>query len=176
MVAGWTALASGVLAAIGVVFLALMFASFAAGSTSTGQTFGRINDVLILVSYALATPSVLAVHALLRTHAPVASGVLAIVGVSAIVAIVVLQAMLVTGVLTFEEQVGPVSVALLILGGWFVVTGRMATSAGLVKHGVRMGVLAAAYVGYPIWAIWIGRRFLAMTTDRQLAPGLAVED
>lgn len=158
--AGRTALASGVIAAIGIGFLTAMFVSFAVGATSSGQVFGRINDVLVLISYLLTTPSVIAFYVLLRSHSAVLSGIVALIGIGAIVSIVVLQALLIAGVLTFEEQGGPVLVALLVLGGWFVVTGRLATSSGLVRHGVRMGLVAATYVGYPIWAIWIGRTFL----------------
>lgn len=158
--AGLTTIASGLIAAVGIVFLAAMFTAFAVGSTSVGQAFGRVNDVLILVAYLLAAPSVLAVRSIVRPRAPVAADLAALLGIASIAAIVILQAMLVTEVLTFEEQVGPVSIALLSLGAWFVIAGRMVTSAGFAPNGVRMGLLAAVYVGYPVWAIWIGRRFL----------------
>jgi len=158
--AGRAAMASGVLAAIGIAFLILMFASFSLGSTSAGQAFGRINDVLVLLSYLLAGPAVVAFHLILRRRKPVLSTILFVVGLGAILAIAVLQASLVVGALTFEEQIGPVSVALLALGAWFVLSGHLATSIGAVPRGVRMGLLAASYVGYPVWAIWIGRIFL----------------
>jgi len=168
--AGWTALTSGVVAAIGIGFLTAMFVSFAVGATSAALAFGRINDVLVLLSYLLAVPSVLAIRAILRQHAPIMSLILALVGIGAITAIVVLQSLLVAGVLTFEEQVGPVSIALLVLGGWFVVSGHLATARGAFPHGARMGLLAATYVGYPIWAIWIGRQFLGPAVSRHPRP------
>ncbi len=46
-VAGRTAYASGILAAIGIVFAIAMFASFGVGATSAGRTFGLLNDVLV---------------------------------------------------------------------------------------------------------------------------------
>jgi len=176
-IAGRTTIASGLIAAVGVVFLVAMFASFAVGSTSAGQAFGRVNDVLILVAYLLAVPSVLGVRSIVRPRGRVAADLAATLGIASIAAIVVLQAMLVTEALTFEEQVGPVSIALLALGAWFVIAGRMVTSAGFAPNGVRMGLLAAVYVGYPVWAIWIGRRFLGPTPDptpRQVV--IAAED
>jgi hypothetical protein len=171
--AGWAAIVSGLAAAVGIVFLVAMFASFAAGATASGQTSGRINDVLVLVSYLLAAPSVVAVHMLLRPRAPLLSGVLAAVGLGAIGAIVVLQYLLISEILTFEQQVGPVSIAILVLGVWFVTTGYLGRSSGLLLRGVRMGLIAATYVGYPIWAIWMGRRLAAgsVATSR---PGFAI--
>lgn len=159
--AGWAAIVSGAAAAIGIVFLVAMFASFAAGATASGQAYGRINDMLVLVSYLLAAPSVVAVHALLRLRAPWLSGVLAIVGLGAIGAIVVLQYLLISEALTFEEQVGPVSIAIFVLGAWFVTTGYLGSSNGVLPRGLRMGLVAATYVGYPIWAVWVGRRLAA---------------
>ena len=152
------AFVSGVAAAFGIAFLIAMFVAFGVGSTSAGQRLGRINDVLVLLAYLLAGPVVFAVHALLRSRAPLLSGLAVLIGIGAIVAIVVLQSLLIFGVLTFEEQVGPVSIALLVLGVWFVLTGYLGSSTGVLPHGVRMGLLAATYVGYPIWAFWLGRR------------------
>lgn len=160
-VAGRASFVSGVLAAVGVVFLLAMFVSFGVGATSPALVFGRVNDTLVLVSYLLAAPGVLAVRELLRPSAPILGGLLAILGLAAISAIVVLQALLVFDVLTFEEQVGPVSIALLVLGGWFVASGYLGRSSGVLPRGVRMGLIAATYVGYPIYAIWLGRHLSA---------------
>jgi hypothetical protein len=160
ILAARTAFASAVFGAIGIAFLTAMFASFAVGATPSALAFGRINDLLVLVSYALAAPSVYALHTLLRRRSPVLSAVIALVGIIAIVAIVILQALLVMEVLTFDEQSGPVTVAFVVLGGWFIATGRMATSDGYWSHGVRLGALAAVYFGYPVWAYNVARRFL----------------
>ena len=47
----WISCASGGAAAAGVVFLAAMFASFAVAASSQALRVGRINDVLVMVSY-----------------------------------------------------------------------------------------------------------------------------
>ncbi len=49
------------------------------------------------------------------------------------------------------------SVAFLALAAWFVLTGRIAARAGVLPHGTRLGVLAASYVGYPVWAFRLAR-------------------
>ena len=159
--AGQLTIASGVVAAVGVAFLVAMFASFAVGAASIALVFGRINDVLVLVGYLLAAPSALALWAMLRPRAGLPGDLAALVGLAAIAAIVVLQLLLVAGALTFEEQVGPVSLALLVLGAWFVVVGRIASTSGLLPRGAWLGLLAATYVGYPVWAFRIGRILVA---------------
>ncbi len=55
------------------------------------------------------------------------------------------------------QQIGPVSAAFLALAAWFVLTGRIASHAGVLPHGTRLGVLAASYAGYPIWAFGLAR-------------------
>ena len=156
-------LASGVLAAIAIAFLLAMFVSFAAGATAAGQAFGRVNDILIMVAYPLAIPGILGLRALLRSGAPMGSAMVASIGIVAIGAIVVLQALLVGQRLTFEEQVGPATLALLALGASLVMTGYLGRASGVLPDGLRMGLIGATYVGYPIWAIWAGRRLLSST-------------
>jgi hypothetical protein len=82
----------------------------------------------------------------------------ALVALVAIFAIAVLQWQLVTGALTFEQQIGPVSIAFLALGAWFVLSAYL--GAGLLPYGVGIGVLAALYVGYPLLAFRLGRTLL----------------
>lgn len=152
------AVASAVIAAIGVVFLIGMFASFAVGARSQGMTLGLVNDVMVLVSLSLIVPAMLALRARLGPHAPWATNVATVVGLAAVAAIVILQAMLVRGDLTFAEQVGWVVVAFLVFNAWLIVTGWLGRRSGLLPNGVRMGLIGATYVGYPAWALWAARR------------------
>lgn len=76
-----------------------------------------------------------------------------LIGIAGILAIAVLQWLLVSGVLTFEEQVGFVMIALLVVGIWLVITGYLGRSTGNIRRSLLMSVLAAFYLGYPIWAI-----------------------
>jgi hypothetical protein len=155
--AGVASLASSGIAAVAVILLVAMYGAFAIGSTSIGLALGGLNDRLTLVAYALAVPGVLATVMVLSARPLiVAFGALAIV---AIAAIAVLQWQLIIGALSFEEQIGPVSVAFLVLGSWFVLTGYFGT--GVLPYGVRLGVLAALYVGYPLLALRLGRSLRA---------------
>lgn len=167
----WTSYASGAIAAAGIAVLIPMSVSFAAGETEQALAVGRINDVLVMVSYLLAIPSVLALGMLLRPHAPALSGLATLAGFGALMAIVVLHSLLISGVLSFEVESGQVSIALLVLGVWFVVTGVLGGRTGILPRGGRMGLLAATYVGYPIWAFWFARRLLNLSGDPVSIPG-----
>lgn len=150
--------ASGAVAALGVAFLTGMFAAFAIGARPDGLALGRINDVLILVAYPLIVPAALVLWRLVRPGRPLVTDIVTVIGLAGIAAITVLQALLVREVLTFDEQVGLASVALLVLGGWLVAIGWLGTRTGLLPGGVRMGLVGATYVGYPLWAMWAARR------------------
>jgi hypothetical protein len=152
--------ASGVLAAIGVAFLVAMAAAFAVDARPAAMVFGAANDVLVMVSYLLTAPAVLALVPLLRPRAPILSAFVAVVGLLSIAGIVFLQLLLVIGVLTFEQQIGPASIVYIGLAVWFVVSGYVGRAAGVLPNGVRWGILGATYVGYPIWAFWMSRHLV----------------
>jgi len=155
--AGRLTFASGVLGAVGVAFLVAMAAAFAVDARPAAMVFGWTNDVLVMVSYLLTAPAVLALVPLLRPRAPMLSAFVAAIGLLSIAGIVFLQLLLVVGVLTFDQQIGSVSIVYIGLAAWFVVTGYLGRVAGVLPNGVRWGILGATYVGYPIWAFWMGR-------------------
>ena len=144
--------ASGVIGAIGIAFLVGMFAAFAAGAQSTGMALGWVNDVTGVITFPLALPGMFALHARIRPQSGRTGDALLVLAVATIGASSFLQLLLVTGRISFEDEIGPVSVALLLLAVWFVATGRTASKAGVLPNGTRLGILAATYVGYPIWA------------------------
>jgi hypothetical protein len=150
--AGASLRASGVVGGVGLAFLVGMFAAFAAGARSTGMTLGWVNDVTGVITLPLALPGVLALHRRMRPEAGAAADALLVVGLGAGGTIVVLQVLLVAGVVPFEQQIGPVSLAFLVLAVWFVLFGRLATRLGVAPGGARLGLLAASYAGYPVWA------------------------
>jgi hypothetical protein len=161
----WVAYGSGMASAISWVFLVAMFASFALGATSSGEMFGRINDTLVVAWGVVTLPLVAALHAMIRPAAPNLSRVATTIAIGSLVAIVVLQSLLVVGTLTFAEEIGPVSVAFLALGVSFVLSGYLGSKTGRFPHGVRMGLVAATSIGYPMWAFWLARRI-----DRAASP------
>ncbi len=169
----WTAYANGIVAPIGLAFLVAMYASFGVGATSQGLVFGWINDVLAIVSGLLMLPVTVAVHVLLGRQAPAASRLAMVVGIGANLGIVVLQSLLVLGALTFNEEIGPVLIAFLFLAAWFVVTGYLGSSSGLLPNGVRMSLLAVTYFGYVFWAFWLGRHLQRRAIERASGPAWA---
>ncbi len=154
-VAGAVSLASSAIAAVAVVLLTLMFIAFGLGAMSPGSTIGWVNDVLTLVAYLLALPGVLATAVLLRSRQPGLILVGALIAVASIGVICALQWQLVTGAMTFEQQIGPVTVAFLTLGAWFVLSAHV--GADRLGYGIGIGLLAALYVGYPVLAYRLGR-------------------
>lgn len=158
--AGCCSIASGIVSFIGIVFLIVMFIGFSTNNLGL-QRYGMLNDICIIIQYLLALPITLALHQYLKVHALVLSRAAMLIGIAGILAVVVLQWLLVSGVLTFEEQVGPVMIALLMVGIWLVITGYMGRSIGKLPSGVLISIPAAFYLGYPIWAIWLGRRLLS---------------
>jgi len=164
-----------VVSAVGLVFLVAMFTCFSVGATSFGLVFGWINDVSAVVAAFIMLPLIVAVHVLLRPHAPSMSGLATLIGIGANLAIMVLQSLLVVAVLTFQEQIGPVLIAFLFLVLWLVMTGYLRSSSGALPHGLRMGFLAVTYVGYPIWAFWLGRHLLQEIWEPVGSPAAGAE-
>jgi len=162
--AAWAAFAAAATSAAGVVFLIAMFASFGTGARPAGLTFGRINDLLVLVSYPLAIPAVLAVHRLLRPHSPIQTTVATTISIVSIGAIAFLQALLVLEVLTFEQQVIPVTIAIAGFAAGQALAAGVGRSTGLMPGGVRWAVLTALYFGFPLWAVWVGRQLNRVAT------------
>lgn len=173
--AAWTVRLAGVLGAVGIVFLVGMYAAFAMDAPRTAMPLGWINDVLVLVSYLLLAPSVVAIHALTRPSAPAAAAIVAGLGLAGIAWVVLLQGLLVGGALTFEQEIGPVALGYLALGAWFVAGGWMVGRSGAFepegfKRGGWMGLVGASYLGFPIWAFWIRRRFRRLSVAAPAGP------
>jgi hypothetical protein len=159
--AGGFAFVSGIISAIGVVFLITMFALFATPLKELGLTFGMLNDICVALQYALTIPIALALYRILLPYNPVLIRVATVVGIAMMLVVIGLQLALVFGVLTFEKQVVWVSLAMIVgVGAWLVITGLMARSTGRLPNSVVMSAVAVPYLGYPVWAFWLGRHLL----------------
>jgi hypothetical protein len=148
---------SGVIGGVGLGFLVAMYAAFAAGARSTGLALGWINDVTGIVTLPLALPGMLELHRRLRPKVGRTGDALLVVALGSSGAIVVLQTLLVTGRLTFEQEIGPVMVAYLGLGTWLVASSWLGHRTGVVEFGARTGLAGALYAGYPVWAFRLAR-------------------
>lgn len=160
--AGWCAYASGVVAIFGIVFLILLYVGIFT-ENQTLQLFGPMNDISVIVQYALTMPLALALHQRLKSSGPILSGAGLLIGFAGMIATIILQAMLVTGMVAFAQQVGLVMVAMLVVGVWILIVSHLGRRSGDLPVSVVLGVLAILYIGYPVWAFRIGRRLLEGT-------------
>ena len=156
-VAATTLQVSGVIGGVGLVFLIGMFAAFAAGQQSLGMRLGFINDLTGVVTLPLAVPAMLVLHDRLRPTAGRAGDALLVLAIGATIAIVAAPGAAGHARADLRAADRPGVVAFLALAAWFIATGRLAARAGLLPHGTRLGVLAATYAGYPLWAFRLAR-------------------
>jgi len=149
--AGWTAYASGLASIVQLALLGLFYAR--------GEPFGTLNDAVVVVQYLLALPLILALHLLVHRRGQLLSTVALVLGIGGILAIAVLQILLIARVLSFAQQVGPVSAAIwLLFGGSILITGYLGRRLSVLPDSLRMSILGWTFVGYPIWAFWLGGR------------------
>ncbi len=159
--AGRIAIVIGIISAVGVVFLIVFYVLyFATPLRDLAALFGWLNDVLVGIQYLLTIPLVLSLRRILWQGAPTLIEVATFVGIASMLVVVVLQTALVLGVLTFQQQVVWVSLAIVGVGFWLVTTALVARGTGRFPKSLRMSLLAVPYLGYPIWALWLGRRLL----------------
>jgi len=117
------------------------------GWASEFDWLGPANDSVIVVQFAALVPVALALRA--RVPGPLARWATA-VGVAAMTAVVTLQLMLVTGLVPFEVQVGPVVGCLAVTFGWLLAVnraGRRSLPRPLVRFGTAVGVSYLAGLG-----------------------------
>lgn len=160
VVAGWCAYASAVVSIVGIVFWVIMYIGFFTSNKQL-QNFGPLNDICVIIQYFLALASTLALYHLLKAHVPVLSRAAMWIGIVGIFVIVILKFLVVAGVMTFEDEIGPAFIGLLLVGAWQVITGYLGRATGKLPHGLLMSVLALTYLGFPIWAVWLGRLLLS---------------
>ena len=159
--AGGFAIVSGIISAIGVAFLIAMFVLLATPLKEQSSAFGLLNDICVAIQYLLTIPIALALYRILLPHNPTLIRVATIGGVAAMLIVIVLQLALIFEVLTFQQQVVWASLAMIVgVGSWLVITGLVARSTGRLPNSVVMSAVAVPYLGYPVWAFWLGRRLL----------------
>ena len=159
--AGGFAIVSGIISAIGVVFLITMFVLFATPFKELALIFGMLNDICIGIQYLLTIQIALALYRILLPYNPTLIRFATVFWVAIVLTVIVLQLALIFKVLTFEQQAVWITLAMIVgVGSWLVITGLVARSTGRLPNSVLMSSLAVPYVGYPVWAFWLGRRLL----------------
>jgi hypothetical protein len=160
-IAGVIAILTGIISAIGVVLLIAMFVLFATQRLELGKRVGLLNDICVALQYLVTIPIALALYRILSDYQPLLIRIATIIGIASMLIIFGLQLLLIFKVLTFEQQVFWVSLAIILgVGSWLMVTGLTARSTGRLPNSLLMSAIAVPYFGYPVWAFWIGLQLL----------------
>jgi hypothetical protein len=216
---GRAAIASGILALVGTVFLLLFYAIeapaiFESGDTETWVPLGRTNDALIGLSALAAVPLAALLHASWRQRAEGASTATFAVAAVALLVTGAMQLLYAANVVSSALQTLVIGPLFLGIAAWLLAVnvGRAHPSINGVLRGVGVAAgigylllalttvlyytsgtsdpsalfanplfavvaglgLAASQIGYPLWAIWLGRGLLrGETGDETLAPQAA---
>lgn len=149
--AAWCAFTSGVVSAVGIVFLVAFYATF-------NGSLGTLNDIAVATQYALMLPIAFVLHQMLRIRGHTASLATLFLGFTGMLAVIILQVLLVIGAIPFEQQISMVIIGFLVVLAWFVMIWRLGSSAVGLPGGMLLHVLAGLYFGYPLWAFLLGRR------------------
>lgn len=161
-IAGWIAIVSGIISAVGIVFFIAMLILFATPNKELGLTFGMLNDTCDALQYLLTIPIALALYQILVAYNPTLIRIVTITGILSLLLTIGLQLLLIFKVLTFEQQLPWISLAMILgVGSWLVVTGLVARSTNRLPNSLLMSILAVPYIGYPVWAFWLGQLLLA---------------
>lgn len=133
---------SGVVGLLAGVFLLGSFAWDSSGARVAGLSLGQLNDIVGTVQFAALTPVAWALGHRLPSSRGVS--VATVVAVVASCAFVVLSVLLVTGVLTFAQQIGPVLIAIVAFYGSLLAVNLVAHRTRTLPRVVtRTGVLSA---------------------------------
>jgi hypothetical protein len=126
-----------------------------------GKRVGLLNDICVALQYLVTIPIALALYRILSDYQPLLIRIATIIGIASMLIIFGLQLLLIFKVLTFEQQVFWVSLAIILgVGSWLMVTGLTARSTGRLPNSLLMSAIAVPYFGYPVWAFWIGLQLL----------------
>jgi hypothetical protein len=151
--AGRAAIVTGVASIVGFIALMLFFALEASQATLNSNGFyfwGFISDVSAPATMIPLLVVVLALHQVERAHAQILSRIALVLGLTGALGVTLLQVLLIIKVLTFEQEVGPVVLAMGIAGVWLVLASYLGGTehilpSGLVWLGIAVGAAQASY-------------------------------
>ena len=147
------ALVSGVTGVLAGLALIAFFVVEYGRTPVSGFSIGHVNDVLGAVQFATLAPVAWALGGLLPSSRPVR--VTTVVAMVAMAAFAALSLLLVAGVLTFEQQIGPVVVTIVAIYGWLLTVNLVGHRTHAIPRVVtRVGVLLAGLAGR--LATWAG--------------------
>jgi hypothetical protein len=138
----FAALSGGVIGIAADVFLVLMYTLEPRGVRLGPVTFGGVNDVLTAVQFALLAPVVVALGR--RVPPSRAATIATWLGAAASAVCALLGVLLVAQVMTFDQQIVPQLVTILIVTGWLLTIGLIGhRSRALPRWWSRSALLVA---------------------------------
>jgi len=153
-VASRAAQLSAAVAAVGVICLVLLYLGLLIPARALAA-FGPLNDLCVLAQFALALPVVVALDRHLSAS-PSRRVVLLAIGLIGCAGAVVFQGLLLLGIMSFRQQVGYTSAAVLLAGSWAGLVSIEARRSGFVASSPLL-VATVVYFGYPLWALRMSR-------------------
>lgn len=137
------AIVSGVVGLLAGLALIGFFTLESSGGPVAGFSIGHLNDLLGAVQYATLAPVAWALASLLPATRPVR--IATVVAVAAMATFAVLSLLLVLGVLTFAQQIGPVIVTIVAIYGWLLLVSLVGhRTRTLPRRVTRIGLLLGA--------------------------------
>jgi hypothetical protein len=103
----------------------------------------------------------IALDRLYRTAAPLLSRLAMLIGVAVGMAGTILSLLFVFEVLWFVDVFAEFLYGLLAFSLWMLLEAFLARQSGKSSGGFIMALLGATIIGYPLWAIWLGRVLLS---------------
>lgn len=125
---GWTAIAAGVVGAVGLVSLILFFI--------VGGPFGTINDILAIPVAFLILPLILSLYRIHAVESPALSLIALVAGVGGFLLLATGSALLVIGRIDFRTSLIYASAGLGLVGLWLLLNGGIAIARETLPRGV----------------------------------------
>lgn len=147
---------SSVVAALGVLFLVVMYLGFLIPAKAL-LVFGSLNDLCVLAQYALALPVVVALDEVLAPLSAWHRRVILVIGLLGCLGAVCFQALLLLGVMSFRQQVGFASLSVLLAGLWAVLATLGVRRLRPFPASTALLVATGLYFGYPLWSLRVSR-------------------
>ncbi len=166
--AGWSAYFSAASVIISVVLTIIVFSlGLVTLGARSHSAFVEMFGVLAAL-FALPLPFVL--YYLYRGASPTLSLIAAVIGVAVALGGAILHLLFVFEILWFAEVISVFLYGLLGFSLWMLLNAYLAYKSRKPPHGLVMSLVGATVIGYPIWAVWLGRLILSgrlFTTKRR---------
>lgn len=151
-----SAAVSGVAAVVGLVFITIFYSGV--------WIFGPLNDIAYTTQLAFTLPIVIFLSRRLRPKVGRTARFLLPVGLIGLLVAISLQLLLIFGVLSFFEMIGPLLGSIVLVLVWFVLAERLGRDDSIIPRGWALAILAGLTFGYPVWAYLLIRNLKANGT------------